>query len=162
MPTNLLFSSNYEQSELDFTGQKTYNSCNELKEKSTVSCGNNQRCLFNHSVIAHATVESILCANSRSKIKEQSTMLTFQEQVSRQQQIETPVIRKTYSQDWKNYNLAQTNEKSRLLELLYELCTQIEDIPRKDGAGRNRIPLADMVFSLVYKIYSGIMSFRRE
>lgn len=65
-----------------------------------------------------------------------------------------PKIRKTYSQDWTNYNLAQTNEKSRFLELLFELCSQIEEIPRKDGAGRNRIPLADMVFAVVYKTYS--------
>ena len=42
------------------------------------------------------------------------------------------------------------------MELLYELCAQIEDIPRKDGAGRNRIPLSDMVFSVVFKTYSGI------
>ncbi|HMS40249.1 MAG TPA: transposase [Pyrinomonadaceae bacterium] len=67
-----------------------------------------------------------------------------------------PVIRKTYGQDWANYNLAQVNEKTRFLELLYELCTQVEDIPRQKGAGRNRIPLSDMVFAIVYKTYSTV------
>ncbi len=62
--------------------------------------------------------------------------------------------KKTYSQNWNAYNKAQTNEKSRFMELLYELCSQIEDIPRKDGAGRNRIPLADMVYAVVFKTYS--------
>lgn len=64
--------------------------------------------------------------------------------------------RKTYSQDWKNYNQAQTNEKWRFQELLFGLCAQIEDLPRKNITGRNRIPLADMVFAVVFKIYSGV------
>jgi transposase len=127
-------------------------------KKSTASCANNQQCLFNHSVIAHALVEKILCQilSVDATKEEKNTMFTFEEQTRRQEQIEFPVTRKTYSQDWTAYNQAQTNEKARFQELLYELCTQIEDIPRKDGAGRSRIPLADMVFSLVFKIYSGI------
>jgi len=44
------------------------------EEKSTISCGNNQPCLFNHSVIAHDVAEKILCANSPVKIKEKCTM----------------------------------------------------------------------------------------
>lgn len=71
-----------------------------------------------------------------------------------------PKQRITYSQDWANYNLAQTNEKTRFLELLYELCLKIEDLPRKNIQGRNRIPLADMVFAVVFKTYS-IFSARR-
>lgn len=70
--------------------------------------------------------------------------------------IQTELPRKTYSQVWSSYNQAQTNEKSRFLELLYELCTQIDELPRKNIQGRNRIPLADMVFAVVYKIYSGV------
>jgi transposase len=87
---------------------------------------------------------------------EKSTMYLSENQVIPQQVVEQPKYRPTYSQDWTNYNLAQTNEKTRFLELLFELCSQIEDIPRKDGAGRTRIPLADMVFAVVYKIYSGV------
>lgn len=67
-----------------------------------------------------------------------------------------PKPRKTYSQNWQAYNKAQMNEKWRFIELLYELCKGIDDIPRKDGAGRNRIPLSDMVFAVVFKTYAGV------
>ena len=67
-----------------------------------------------------------------------------------------PKPRPTYSQDWTNYNFAQTNEKTRFLELLFELCSHIDEMPRKNIQGRNRIPLSDMVFAIVYKIYSGV------
>ncbi len=64
--------------------------------------------------------------------------------------------RKTYSQVWPAYNQAQTNEKARFQELLFELCQNIEDLPRKAGAGRNRLPLKDMIFCAVFKIYSTV------
>lgn len=113
-------------------------------EKSRVSCANNQLCLFNHSVIAHAVAETVLCANSRLEIKERRTM------------IEENTLRKSYSQNWSNYNLAQTTEKTRFLELLYELCSNIEDLPRKEGAGRARLPMRDMLFAVVFKVYSTV------
>lgn len=83
-------------------------------------------------------------------------MLLGENFIQPQLTVEEPKVRKTYPQDWTNYNKAQTNEKSRFQELLFELCSQIEDIPRKDSAGRNRIPLSDMVYSIVFKIYSCI------
>jgi transposase len=130
-------------------------------EKSTASCANNQQCLFNHSVIAHATVESILCQKSpveSTKQENENTMYLAPNELVRQSVFfnEPTVTPKNYAQDWSNYNLAQMNEKSRFQELLFELCSQIEDFPRKNVQGRNRIPLADMVFSIVYKIYTGI------
>jgi transposase len=67
-----------------------------------------------------------------------------------------PVQRPTYKQEWTAYNQAQTNEKARFLELLYELCKLVIDIPRKEGAGRTRLPLGDMIFCAVYKIYSTV------
>jgi len=122
-------------------------------EKSTESCCYNQPCLFNHNVIAHATAEILLCDNSRSKIKE-STMYLSENQVIPQSFPVQP--KKTYSQQWTSYNQAQTNEKTRFLELLFELCSQIDELPRKNIQGRNRIPLSDIVFAVVYKIYSGV------
>jgi hypothetical protein len=62
--------------------------------------------------------------------------------------------RKTYKQEWHEYNLAQTNEKAKLLELLYELTRDVEDLPRKGVAGRNRLPLRDMIFCVAFKTYS--------
>ena len=68
--------------------------------------------------------------------------------------------RPTYPQKWCEYNLAQTNEKAHFQTLLYELCRNVEDLPRKPGAGRNRLPMSEMIFSAVFKIYS-TMSGRR-
>ena len=65
-----------------------------------------------------------------------------------------PKQRKTYRQVWPAYNLAQTNEKPKFLELLYELTRHVEDLPRKAGAGRNRLPLRDMIYCAAFKTYS--------
>ena len=59
--------------------------------------------------------------------------------------------RKTYSQNWPAYTQAQTNEKSKFLELLFALCSQIEEAPQH--MGRPRIPLSDRLFSVVFKVY---------
>jgi transposase len=62
---------------------------------------------------------------------------------------------KTYPQDWPNYNAAQVNEKKHFQELLHDLCDGIEqpgdDKPRR---GRPRVQLRDVVYGIVYKIYS--------
>lgn len=128
-------------------------------EKRTEGCYNNQPPLFDYSVIAHATVENILCANSRSEIKEKGTMYLQEEQDQPIKQVELPddqKSKKAYSQNWQAYNRAQINEKWRFIELLYELCKGVDDIPRKNIQGRNRIPLSDMVFACVFKTYVGV------
>jgi transposase len=61
--------------------------------------------------------------------------------------------RKTYSQDWRNYNLAQTNEKAKFQMLLRGLCDGIA-VPKQLGRGCRRIPLDDAIFSAVFKVYS--------
>ncbi len=61
--------------------------------------------------------------------------------------------KKTYQQDWPVYNLCQKEEKRRLLVLLHDLCKGLEN-PPQSGAGRRRTPMADMVFTAVYKVYS--------
>jgi transposase len=68
------------------------------------------------------------------------------------------VKRPTYSQDWPNYNLAQTNEKDHFQDLLADLCRTVpEPAPRP---GRKPIPLADALFAAVFKVYS-LLSARR-
>lgn len=65
------------------------------------------------------------------------------------------VAKRTYKQAWHEYNLAQVNEKAHLQTLLYELCNNVEDLPRKNlRAGRNRLPMGEMIFAVVFKIYS--------
>ncbi len=134
----------------------------KIKEnKSTISCGNNQPCLFNHRVSKHPVVEDLLCQNSPVDSKENDTMF-LTERLARKHELppEPKKKRKTYPQNWETYNEAQINEKARFLEFLYLLCQKIEDIPRKKGAGRNRISFKDMVFAVVYKTYTGISARR--
>jgi transposase len=65
------------------------------------------------------------------------------------------VTRQSYPQDWPAYNAAQTQEKSQLQALLYELCRDIPE-PIQQGRGRPRLSLADMIFSSTFKIYSTV------
>ena len=66
------------------------------------------------------------------------------------------VTRKTYTQDWKAYNYAQTHEKSELQALLYELCKNLPEPEKRKGRGRPQLPLSDMIFASTYKIYSTV------
>lgn len=79
------------------------------------------------------------------------------EQTSDGQTIVTESVRvtqKTYTQDWHNYNKAQTNEKAHFLSFLYELCSGIEEPIQTFG--RPRLPLADIIFSATFKTYSTV------
>lgn len=55
--------------------------------------------------------------------------------------------------NWAGYNEAQTKERGRWLELLYELCAQIPEPPKKPGRGRTPLPLAEVLFCLILKVY---------
>jgi len=67
----------------------------------------------------------------------------------------------TYPQDWIAYNQAQTQEKILFLEFLYELTSQIPQ-PKRNGAGRPKANLCDMVFSCCLKQYLDFSSRRSE
>ena len=54
--------------------------------------------------------------------------------------------------DWTAYNAAQSEEKRRFVELLAELCSTVPQ-PKQEGKGRPRLPLSDMLFAAVYKVY---------
>jgi hypothetical protein len=73
---------------------------------------------------------------------------------------ETVTVKRKYTQDWPAYNKAQTNEKSHFLAFLYELCSKIEEPIQKRSRGRQRLPLADVLFTVTFKVYS-TMSARR-
>lgn len=68
------------------------------------------------------------------------------------------VERKTYPQEWHEYNLAQTNEKAHMVELLSGLCRGIEQPAQ--AMGRPRLPFAEMIFCTAYKVYSMFSSRR--
>src|ERR1051326_5978697 len=180
----------------------------QSKIKSPAGCANNQRDLFNHSVMEHDMADaSSLCLNTLGESKRHAMQareirgleIASQSQITRSENlwivpsqttsksyavtIDPPACncpdfkktaikckhifavqyyverergyaipavperqRKTYKQEWHEYNLAQTNEKAKFLELLFELTRDVEDLPRKSIAGRNRLPLRDMIF----------------
>jgi transposase len=65
------------------------------------------------------------------------------------------VERKTYKQEWPAYNKAQTNEKRLFRYLLNQLCQGIGS-PAQHGAGRRFLPLEDVTFAMVFKVYSTV------
>jgi transposase len=68
--------------------------------------------------------------------------------------------RKTYPQDWPNYNLAQTQERRHFMALLADLCQPIPSPPRKPGCGRAPIPMSDAIYSAVFKVFSTLSARR--
>ncbi len=63
-------------------------------------------------------------------------------------------VEPTVRRDWPAYNRAQINEKPKLLLLLRDLCSQLPAPKPNPRGGRPPIPLSDIVFALVYKVYS--------
>ena len=72
-----------------------------------------------------------------------------------------PVPRKTYKQDWPNYNAAQVNEGYYVQRLLFDLCETIPQPPLPTGRGRRPIPVRDGILAACFKVYGG-MSARRS
>ena len=72
--------------------------------------------------------------------------------------IETRAARVTYSQNWPAYNAAQTGEKAQFCTLLRDL---VSDVPSPEQKrGRPSLPLADMIFSAAFKVYSTVSARR--
>ena len=61
--------------------------------------------------------------------------------------------------DWTAYNTSQSEEKIRFVALLSDLCGTVPQ-PKQEGRGRPRLPLSDMLFASVYKVYVGFSSRR--
>jgi transposase len=59
--------------------------------------------------------------------------------------------RKTYPQDWPNYNAAQVNEGYYVSRLLFDLC---QTIPRT-GRGRPPVPVRDGIYAACLMVYGG-------
>ncbi len=64
----------------------------------------------------------------------------------------TITARKTYSQDWKSYNLSQQKEKQLLMKFLGDITSRIRQPVY--NFGRPTVQLSDTVFSMVFKVYS--------
>jgi transposase len=68
--------------------------------------------------------------------------------------------RKTYKQDWPSYNLAQSIEKHRFQELLFDLCRGIEEPQRKPTRGQKPHLRKDAIFACAFKVYTTFSSRR--
>jgi transposase len=68
-------------------------------------------------------------------------------------------LKREVAQDWPAYNHAQSIEKDRLQELLFDLCQAIDD-PMRPGPGRKPHTKRDSVFAMVFKVYCQFSSRR--
>ena len=68
--------------------------------------------------------------------------------------------KKVYKQDWRAYNLAQSTEKNRFHELLFDLTRGVPELPTK-ATGRKPHTTKDSLFTMVAKVY-GTLSARRS
>jgi transposase len=55
--------------------------------------------------------------------------------------------------NWSGYNKAETKGRTKFVELLSEICGQISEPPAKKGRGRKNLPIRDLIFCLLLKIY---------
>jgi len=87
-------------------------------------------------------------------------LITWQTETNGPQTVttKTETVKVTYKQNWPAYNAAQTEEKERFIVLLDALCKLVDQPPQ--AKGRPRLPLADMLFACVYKVYSCFSSRR--
>jgi hypothetical protein len=72
------------------------------------------------------------------------------------------IPRKTYRQDWPNYNLAQNREKDHVQELLADLCRGRPGpvSQKRTKGGRKPVAVRDAVFTAVFKVYTGFSARR--
>lgn len=71
---------------------------------------------------------------------------------------ETQTVKVTYGQNWTAYNDAQQEEKTRFMTLLNGLCANLSQPEQNNG--RPRLPLSDMAFASIFKVYTGFSSRR--
>ena len=73
-----------------------------------------------------------------------------------------PPKRKTYKQDWPNYDAAQHHEKDHFQDLLADLCSPIPEPEPKGGkkGGRPTVPMRDVAFLSIFKTYCGFSARR--
>jgi hypothetical protein len=64
--------------------------------------------------------------------------------------------RERYEQDWKAIAKAQANEVADFIKLLRDLSRLIpEELSFQQAKGRHRIPLSDVAFAMIFKVYFG-------
>lgn len=73
------------------------------------------------------------------------------------------IRRKTYAQPcWRAYNASQVHEREYVERLLTALCAGLVQPPRKPGRGRKPLPIADLVFAVVMKVFLAMSNRRAQ
>jgi transposase len=72
----------------------------------------------------------------------------------------TLTARKTYKQDWRAYNLAQSTEKHRFQQLLFDLTRGIPELPLAATGGQRPHTTKDSLFAMAFKVYSTVSARR--
>ena len=118
-------------------------------DKQTCTCLDHQegghKC--KHIYAAEIVFQREFEFNEDGTVTEVTTLATVQQ------------VRKTYPQQWANYNRAQTSEKELFQKLLHELCKSIPE-STETKMGRPRLPIRDGIFAAVFKVYSMLSSRR--
>jgi hypothetical protein len=70
--------------------------------------------------------------------------------------------RRTYAQPWRSYNASQTYEREYVERLLTALCAGIPQPARKPGPDRKPLPIADVVFAVVLKVFLSMSNRRAQ
>ena len=78
--------------------------------------------------------------------------------------IETKTVtfteKKTYKQDWRAYNLAQSTEKHRFQKLLFDLTRGVAELPHHRNSGQQPHTTKDSLFAMTFKVFSTVSSRR--
>ncbi len=83
---------------------------------------------------------------------------TMRREVVSDGMVMTEEVKVTYSQEWASYNRAQCQEKETFLPMLADLCSTLPS--PQQSLGRPRMPLSDMAFACVYRVYEGLSARR--
>jgi transposase len=93
-------------------------------------------------------IHAVLFTIQREENPDGTTTVTERLTVS-----ETVEKKTTYRQNWPAYNAAQSVEKDRFQELLFDLCRNLPEVAH-NGRGRKPHTVKDSVFAMVFKVYS--------
>lgn len=78
--------------------------------------------------------------------------------------IETKTItitqKKVYKQNWRAYSLAQTTEKHRFQQLLFDLTRGVPELAPHEGRGQQAHSVRDALFAMAFKVYSTVSTRR--
>jgi len=73
------------------------------------------------------------------------------------------IKRRTYAQPcWRAYNASQVHEREYVERLLTALCAGIPQPPYTPGRGSKPLPIADLVFAVVLKVYMALSNRRAQ